>query len=733
MATIILRINERKEGAYPVGLHCDCAGPDWDKNPLVTDRAAQIPAILLPSPVAVPAAPQPGPGAAPEAREADAVENPQDRPDADSLRRVGEALADLILPGAVRAKWGELADRYPRWDGVEGRVGRRLILDIRPPELKVFPWELLYCPSKGVWVARNAGTPLSRAEGDIESTFRPSVTSGPLRVMIVVGSKEDDPAVKAELELQKVEETLWSLRQQVEYDEALLRPSREDLRARYLEFKPHVFHFIGHGRKLASGESCLVLYNPARPGDLGDNWLRDEIQADLSEHVPALVVLNACHTGLQDPQPEAWSLAQTFLDFGARCILGMRKAVPGAAAAHFAIALYRALTRGWDIDRAVNAARGDIGTLTTLGAAAGADWWSLATLHLRVPPDRVLPPSPPGMGHACERVRSSFPENFFFLNRTKVRWDVMETARSSQTRPGQLIVVVGREKVGKTSLLMYCCEACLARGFPVLHPRFEEGGTRDLLGALMEIRRTPVRWLGVKPTAAGPGTMQMFAEPPPAKAFDEFDARVTPLLGGKSVSYFIEDLAKQIPAFVPRRESDHDDLIADFRVGLDRLASSVRRDDPEAPPLVVLLDGLTTRRGGIESSHLCTYIMPMVGSIARKDKAGVLAILALSTAEAKQYLPAAKAEGAYTKLSIDVLNPPEFLALCWEFYRRKIIKDERWSSRKAENWKRLMKSWYEGPVGVRGFWEPCDLNTLEDYFMSSPPRGTDDPGERICR
>jgi AraC-like DNA-binding protein len=67
-----------------------------------------------------------------------------------------------------------------------------------------------------------------------------------LRVLIVVGNDPADDMIQAEDELLAIEAAAQSKNDEVLL-RALIRPKPEDIKEALLKFRPHIFHFIGHG------------------------------------------------------------------------------------------------------------------------------------------------------------------------------------------------------------------------------------------------------------------------------------------------------------------------------------------------------------------------------------------------------------------------------------------------------------------------------------------------------
>ena len=105
-----------------------------------------------------------------------------------------------------------------------------------------------------------------------------------------------------------------------------------------------MFHYIGHGTRLADGYSALVL--TAADGSASPTR-SDELAAVLAE-APGLrlAVLNACHGAAGDGRDPFASAAASLVKAGLPAVIAMARTISDSAAIVFAEELYGALARG---------------------------------------------------------------------------------------------------------------------------------------------------------------------------------------------------------------------------------------------------------------------------------------------------------------------------------------------------------------------------------------------------
>ena len=497
MKTIVLKIRnfDSHAGNYPVEMRVDDGSPTWFSDSQNVIRSS-LPADLGgfdPTP----------PESADGTRDLYPVGPPGgQQPD-------GQRLYDLLIRGSLAMEWERLRRLFPGES--PGTEGRRIVLEIEPDRLRRFPWEII--GRAPIWLARDAGNSLVR--GPINFSNNDPPRDGWLRVLVVVGSKSLELAVNAEAELGALERTFWTLRHRLDY-RILMQPSKLDILNTFKTFKPNVFHFIGHGERLAGGDSCLLLFDNAKGNS--DRWMASDIYTDLNKrggparwgnpatpvlsfpvisefqaeypHILSFVFLNACHTTASTAYQGVWSLADTFIDLGANAVLGMHGAVHGESAALLSSSLYEALANGGPLDLALTEARSKV----SAQVGALAQDWQLPYLCLRVPPEKVLAANGGVRVVAADRLlriesARDFQNNPAFVDRHDQRDELLGRLARGASRASDLLVVGDVKQIGKTQLIWYCLEACALWGFPVKYVNVTGGPSKlDYVGVLRAIR-----------------------------------------------------------------------------------------------------------------------------------------------------------------------------------------------------------------------------------------------------
>jgi CHAT domain len=249
----------------------------------------------------------------------------------------------------------------------------RLILEFKPGarELAEYPWEFLYCPiGKGYFLgactemilARHTPWPMYPDETTRDER-RPS--SEPLRILMVISSPEfeevnsyfDSSKMRnklPEISAEDVRRKISSLKYATV--ETLSKPTKESLTDRINTFKPHVLHFIGHGK---NGKLALV---QAKDKALAD-WIEDASLADcFADHQPRLIFLHACEGAVSGSYELFKGLALKLMEARIPTVVAMQFEVGIGEASRFATRFYEALSLGRSIDEAVQLGRAELGT-----------------------------------------------------------------------------------------------------------------------------------------------------------------------------------------------------------------------------------------------------------------------------------------------------------------------------------------------------------------------------------
>ena len=477
MKTLVIVIDNGAAGDYSIAAHFDDGSPGWRTTPVAEGTIA----------AGLTKGPYPAWPAGQDLTQARILElvQTQDRP-SPAFRTIGEHLWSLIggsaIGPSVIAQW--TAHRKRRQD--DANEGIRTILDVRPPELRALPWELMVQDNLPLFAS-----PLNPVlRGPLSPAAAPPSTGRLLRVLVLVGSTADQEAVKADEEVEHLEDAARVFRREIDlHVERQL--TRDDFARVYREFKPHVLHFTGHGDRVrqAGGPTLPSLVFQDGAGTRWD-WTTQQIQGTLAVEPPRLAFLNACRTGTQDARQIVGALSEEFLKAGTLGVVAMQADIAGAAAAQIAGATYAALARGEPLDAALAAAR--YALRESAGQVDRRDW-CLPALEVAVPVAEILPSrlQLPDDLRTKLQVTPEFIDSQAFVDRRPLRRAVDPLANDGGGK--DLLVVDGPAAAGKTSMLLWFLEGCAWCGHAIKYVDLKKGrpGFLEVIDLIVQAEVNP--------------------------------------------------------------------------------------------------------------------------------------------------------------------------------------------------------------------------------------------------
>jgi hypothetical protein len=293
------------------------------------------------------------------------------RRDAKAQRKeIGANLFGIVFHGESLVRF-----RESRRLAAERGNGLRIVLRAGPGA-DLLPWELLYDNEWRRFLALDPSTPVVRC---IEMPVReaPPKLRGPLRMVVAVATPAGLAAIDAARELRDLSMALDRFVSAGVLELVpLLDASLGGIRCALADGDVHIFHYIGHGSRLADGGGVLELAGAdgspsARTGD--------ELGAILTS-APGLrlVVLNSCHGAATAEDDPFAAPAAALVRAGVPAVLAMRHAVDDRAAIELSRAFYAELIDGAGVEQAISTARA---VLFARDDEVAADW-PTAALYL---------------------------------------------------------------------------------------------------------------------------------------------------------------------------------------------------------------------------------------------------------------------------------------------------------------------------------------------------------------
>ena len=286
----------------------------------------------------------------------------------------GSQLFDALLADEVRTVY----DRSRQAVAGSGE-GLRIRLRVNAPELATVPWEFLYDPRAGEFLALSRLTPIVRylelPLGEQTLAVKP-----PLRILGLVAGPTDAPPLDVEREKARLGQAVQPLQAKGQIELVWLEgQSWRALQAAMQAGPWHIFHFVGHAAfDPRSDEGILLL--------AGDDGRSTPVSASqlagllADHHTLRLAVLNACEGAKGSEQSRFSSIAAGLVRRGLPAVLAMQYEISDRAAIEFTASFYGALAAGLPIDAATSEARKAIDL-----ALAGSLEWGTPLLTMRTP------------------------------------------------------------------------------------------------------------------------------------------------------------------------------------------------------------------------------------------------------------------------------------------------------------------------------------------------------------
>jgi hypothetical protein len=299
-----------------------------------------------------------------------------------AVQAFGQRLFEALFSGEVRSRYDVSQVLAFQQD-----AGLRLRLRIEPPELALIPWEYLYDSRPGEYLCLIKQSPLVRYLS-LPQPIRPLSVHHPLRILGMVATPKNRPALFPEQEQAYLEEATRELRTQGLVELTWLEGQTwRDIQQAMQGGPWHIFHFIGHGTyDHSSATGALLLVNESGKAE---KHAAEHMGRLLADHRSLrLVVLNACQSAQANTQELFSSTAATLVRRGIPAVLAMQNQVSDQTAIEMTRSLYSAVARRLPIDEAVTEARKAISFSTTYTLE-----WGTPVLYMRSP-DGALFDSP---------------------------------------------------------------------------------------------------------------------------------------------------------------------------------------------------------------------------------------------------------------------------------------------------------------------------------------------------
>lgn len=299
-------------------------------------------------------------------------------PEDAAVEAFGAALFESLFTGDVRSCFDVC-----RRDAAAVGKGVRIKLRIHAPEVATMPWEFMYDARASEYLSLSKYSPIVR-HLELTTPVVPLTVEPPLRMLAMVASPDDLPALNIERERLRVETALSDLVGRGVIDVDWILDGNWRTLQRSLDDGPwHLFHFSGHGRFDATRDEGMVALVDEHGGSAP--FSATQLARMLADHPTLrLVVLNACEGATGGPRDIFSGTASILVRRGIPAVLAMQYEIGDAAAVEFARTFYESVARGMPIDAAVAESRKAISF-----ARGDSLEWGTPVLYTRAP-DGVL-------------------------------------------------------------------------------------------------------------------------------------------------------------------------------------------------------------------------------------------------------------------------------------------------------------------------------------------------------
>ena len=279
------------------------------------------------------------------------------------IRELGETLFEILFDNVLRQDFVNFYNQVVR----EENQFLRVELDVDEQvngmsKVAALPWEFMCLPQKAnlgeIRLGTDPNTIFSRRRSQWFSAQPIQLKEGEgLRIALIISEPSNLPTVM----YRSVQDTLEKLvNDQTIRIESLdvVSSANPDEIDEILRKKPHIFHFIGHGRlKNAANHEIgqIALIDPAFDEVM---WVdADYFSSLFATHCPGIVILQACEGGMLSASAAFSGVASRVVQMNIPVVVAMQYEISNISASRFARKFYERLAKGDPVDVAVQNGR----------------------------------------------------------------------------------------------------------------------------------------------------------------------------------------------------------------------------------------------------------------------------------------------------------------------------------------------------------------------------------------
>lgn len=282
--------------------------------------------------------------------------------DSTKTRILGEALFDILFDDVLRQ---DFVNFY--YDVVQKQKQLlRIELDIDEqgmPQVAALPWEFMCLPQKANLGEIRLGSDPNIVFSRRRAQWNPALPiqlkdEEKLRIALVISAPSELPAVA----YQPVQQALEKLAKEQTIGVELLpivNSANPEAIDAILEYQPHIFHFIGHGRlRNEANEEVgeIALIDPSFDDE--PMWVEADYFSELfTRHRPGVLLLQSCEGAMLSASQALVGVASRIVQQNIPVVVAMQYEVSNTTASRFSLRFYERLAKGDPVDIAAQNGR----------------------------------------------------------------------------------------------------------------------------------------------------------------------------------------------------------------------------------------------------------------------------------------------------------------------------------------------------------------------------------------
>ncbi|WP_293363204.1 tetratricopeptide repeat protein [Microcoleus sp. CAWBG52] len=230
------------------------------------------------------------------------------------------------------------------------------------PEIAALPWEFMCVPGRAnlgtIWLGTVTDLVFSRRRSQwIPATPIQLQKDEKLRIALAISAPQDLSPVAYESVQETLEKLAIELADRVELLPIIKSANPETVDA-VLAKKPHIFHFIGHGRLVNENNREIGQIAFVDPEFDEAMWVDADYFSELfNQHRPGVVMLQACEGGMLSASQAFVGVASRVVQQNIPVVVAMQYEVTNSTACRFSRRFYQQLVEGYPVDIATQYGR----------------------------------------------------------------------------------------------------------------------------------------------------------------------------------------------------------------------------------------------------------------------------------------------------------------------------------------------------------------------------------------